>query len=153
MRIRALFAIALLTACGTATDVIDERNLGCESGQDISIMAGLDARMLGERDEDQFDLMVEVSNNSHEEVTVDFIRAQQAAAESSAYRVDTGYRRFGEVIPEGKHHTFRLPMTGRRAERTRERVIAADRGVELTVTVALSNGDSYRCHFEVVQAR
>lgn len=151
MKSIAFFAIALvLAACASSdSDIIDSRSLGCESGQDVSIMAGLDNGTLREDGTDnRFELVVEVSNNSHGEVTVTAIRAEQVNRDTSRYRVDSGYRKYDQLIPEGKDFAFQLPMSGR-MQFVDPSTMSRDSGnpVEIAVTVTLSNGDSYRCPF------
>jgi hypothetical protein len=154
MKLIALFAIAFLVSCASSpTDVIDERFLDCSPGQDISIMAGFDQPVGGENVDidDRFDLLVQVSNNSHGEVTVATIRAEQSHTDSARYRIQSSFRRFDQVVEEGKDHTFHLPMTGRMVAgdpRMRE-LGRSSGGLQMVVTVALSNGDSYRCSFEM----
>lgn len=148
MKIVASLAIALLVSCASATDVMDDRQLGCDPGQDISIMAGVDAPGLHmDGTHDQFDAIVEISNNSHEEVTVKTIRVEQVENESSPYLVESGYGKYDQVIPEGKDHAFKIPLTGRAAQNTRS--LRAQPGLELSVHVVLTNGDSYLCRFVV----
>lgn len=153
MKLIALLAIACLVSCASSTDVIDERFLDCSSGQDISVMAGFDQPVGGENAavDDRFELLVQVSNNSNGDLTVTSIRAEQSHTDSAQYRVDNAFRRFDQVVEEGKDHTFHLPMMGRavyRDPRTRA-VGSSTGGLQLIVTVALSNGDSYRCAFEM----
>ena len=153
MKIIASLAIALLLSCASATDVIDQQHLGCDPGQDISIMAGVDApglHMDGTRD--QFDAIVEISNNSHEEVTVKTIRVEQVANDSSPYLVETGYGKYDQVIPAGKDHTFKVQLRGRAAQNA-TRALRSQPGLEIAVNVALTNGDSYLCRFDVASSR
>lgn len=147
MRAFAILATALVLSCASATGVIDSRTLDCSPGQDVSIEAGFDGELRAERAESYFDLVVRVSNNSHRDVTVGRIRAEQRSPELSRYHVAAAYRQFDQEIEEGKDHTFRLPVTGRPAVSGRALSPARSAAVEMTVTVALSNGDSYRCLF------
>ena len=152
-RIASAAALTLLLSCATSDGVIDQRTLECTSGQDVSIDAGFDGRIgTMEGADDRFDLVVEVSNNSHEEVTVSYIRADQMDRRNARYAVDRSYRKFDQVIEEGKDHAFRLPMTGR-ALRYDPNQVSFGQAPELAVTVALSNGDSYRCFFSIPASR
>src|SRR5688572_28068154 len=103
MKLIALLAIALLASCVSSTDVIDKRFLDCSSGQDISVMAGFDQPVGGENldVDDRFELLVQVSNNSHGEITVTSVRAEQGHTDTAQYRVETSFRRFDQVIEEG----------------------------------------------------
>ena len=151
MKRTSLLAILMLTACSSATDVIDERTLRCDAGQDIEVLAGIDSPrpLSSDGTEDRFDLMVEVANNSHEDVTVKTLRVDQIAAHTTPYRISGYGRGFNQLIEQGKDHLFRLPVTGRAYRMTREDVIGGSSGLEISVTVVLSNGDSYRCPFAI----
>lgn len=154
MKFIALFAIAFLVSCASSsTDIIDSRSLQCGPGQDIDIMAGMDKSSVENRMDDRVQLLVNVSNNSHQELTVMSIRAEQVRTDETRVLIDAGTRQFNQVLPEGKEHTFELPLFARLRElterdRLRERE-NRDRGIEMVVTVQLSNGDSYRCAFDV----
>ena len=154
MKFIALFAIAFLASCASSsTDIIDSRSLPCGPGQDIDVMAGLDKSSVENRMDDRVQLLVNVSNNSHQELTVTSIRAEQSRTDQTRVLIDAGTRQFNHVLPEGKEHTFELPLLARLRElnewdRLRERE-NRDRGIELAVTIQLSNGDSYRCVFDV----
>lgn len=144
------FALLLLAAsCRSAID-LDERTLGCESGQDLSIMAGLDGQALREGSLDnRLHYVVEVSNNSHNDVTVTVVRVDQPNVEGARYRLESGYLKADQLIEEGEAHTFRLPTTVRSIGQSPRTVISSSQGIEMVVTVGLSNGDSYRCEFAV----
>lgn len=147
MRLLAPLAIALLVSCSSGSDLIDSRTLRCGPGEALEIAAGIDARELSDDPIDQrFDLIVEVSNNSHEDVTVTSIRVEQPLHENARFIIENSYRQFDQVIEEGKDHTFRLPMIGRGVGLRGTRTPTAH-AFELNVTVVLSNGDSYRCPF------
>ena len=151
MKLIAPFAIAFLVSCSSATDVIDKRFLDCSPGQDISIMAGFD-KPPGETVgvDDRFELLVSVSNNSNGEITVTSIRGEQSHTDTARYRIENTFRRFDQVIEEGKDHTFRLPMSGRPVYRDPSvREVGSSSGLQMIVSVSLSNGDSYRCAFEM----
>jgi hypothetical protein len=156
MKTVALLAIAFaFVSCASSDGIIDERLLDCGPGQAISIEAGLDSQFRLHEDgtEDRLDLIVEVSNNSNGDVTVKAIRAEQQHADDASYRFDSGYRKFDQVIEEGKDFTFHLPLSGRGVFRDPNVQRYGDRGLELVVTVILANGDSHRCLFVVGGAR
>ena len=145
----AILILLLASACSTNDGFIDQRTLGCDSGEDISVRAGIVGITAGmERGTDLLQLGVEVSNNAHHDVTVKSVRAEQVSDERSRYRVLPVHRQFDQTIGEGQDHLFELPMDGRGfvdpVSRTAVRFEMA-----LSVTVALSNGDSYRCVFSV----
>lgn len=151
MKLAAPFALALLLlSCTSATDVIDERTLDCSPGQDLSIMAGIGGQGAREHAmDDRIEILVDVANNSHEEVTVSFVRVDQTMRDEAPFRIENSYRKFDQVIPEGEDHTFQLPTRGSAVPQDPRRVIggSASQGVEVVVTVGLTNGDSYRCQF------
>lgn len=150
MKLTALLAIAFLTACASSTDVIDSRLFNCDAGQDIEVQAGIggDRTTLHmDGTEDQFEILVEVANNSHEDVTVKSVKVDQHTPDVAAYRIDNSWRNFDQLVEEGKDHVFRLPTRGR-VQRQSMRDVTGQ-GIELDVTVALTNGDSYRCQFAV----
>ena len=156
MKSIALIAILFLVSCASSTDVIDERNLGCGPGQDIDVMAGLDKSSLERGSDNRVELLVNVANNSHEELTVKLIRVEQLHRDDAPVLIESAMRRFDQLLPEGKEHTFNIPLLAQvRAftEPSGSRVGNLGRGTQLTVTVALSNGDSYRCEFDVGETR
>ena len=153
MKVIAAVALVLLVSCSSSTDLIDQRNLDCESGHDVSIAAGLDAPLLHEDGrEDRFKVLVEVSNNSHEDVIVKSVRVDQRTDESTTYMVDRGYGQYDQVIAPGKDYTFELPVSGRSARRS-SRSLNEPTAIELGVSVILANGDHYRCFFDVGSSR
>lgn len=151
--ISALAIALLLGSCASSTDVIDSRFLGCEPGQDISIMAGLTAPNLNDgTTETRFMVLVDVSNNSHEEVTVKSIRVEQTSNQAARYVFDTGYGNYDQVIEGGKDHTFELPVMGRMVQDVRD-VRGSGQRIDLAVSVFLTNGDQYRCSFSMDPSR
>lgn len=153
MKLIAAVAVTLLVSCASSTGVIDRRYLDCESGHDVSIATGLDAPLLHEDGtEDRFKVLVEVSNNSHDDVVVKSVRVDQRTDESTTYVVERGYGEYDQVIPPGKDHTFELAVAGRAARRS-SRSLNESRAIELVVSVVLENGDHYRCLFALGPSR
>ena len=152
MRIAAVLLL-LLAGCSSSTDLIDEQVLDCDSGAAISVRAGLNNPTIRmERTDDQLMLVVEISNNSHEELTVKHIRAQQiGVTDSTRYRLDPVTRQFNQVIAENDDHLFELPVFGRFVGSRLSGQRAAEE-IVLDVMVTLTNGDSYRCRFSVGSA-
>jgi hypothetical protein len=151
MKATALFAILFLTACGSSMDVIDAEAFNCDQGQDIEVRAGLDRRIGEGAFGEQFEMLVEIANNSHEDVTVTSVRVEQTSSENAPYRFDNSYRKFDQLIEEGKDHVFHLPMTARALRSTGS--VTSSQPLELAVHVLLANGDSYRCSFDVGSGR
>jgi len=152
----ALLSLLLLfSACASSnTDFIDERTLDCEAGQEVSIQAGLDIASTGsELSDDMLTMLVDVGNNSHDEIVVKFIRVDQSSDETEPYRLRNGYGNYEQTIPEGENHLFKIPMTGRVQGVRSDQAMRSRRGLELNVSVGLENGDVYRCKFVVPSPR
>jgi hypothetical protein len=142
--------LLLAVACASKDGFIDQVAMECEPGQEVTIQAGLDTpSMQMERIDDQLTLLVEVSNNSHRELVVTFIRAQQVPDDMQRYRLQNGYRKVDQPIEEGKSHLFKIPMTGRVAGVSSESLGRANPQIGLDVTVGLTNGNVYHCRFGV----
>ena len=140
--------LLLAAACASKDGFIDEVAMECEPGQEVTIQAGLDTPSVQmERVDDQLTLLVEVSNNSHQELVVTFIRAEQVPDENQPYRLQSGYRKVDQPIEEGKEHLFKIPMTGRVVGVPNEYLGRANREIGLDVTVGLTNGNVYHCRF------
>ena len=132
-------------------DMVDAQAFDCGQGQDIEVRAGLDRRIGEGAFTEQFEMLVEIANNSHEDVTVTSVRVEQTSSENAQYRFDNSYRKFDQVIEEGKDHVFHLPMTGRPLRDLGR--VTSSQPLELAVHVLLANGDSYRCAFDVGSGR
>lgn len=148
MKTIALLAIALLTACASK-DLIENRSLDCASGQDIEVQVGYEGAGSSLGNEDRFEMLVEVANNSDDDLTVASIRVEQPSDTNATYRIDSSFRKFDQVIEEGKDHVFRLPVTGRELPRRDTRTVTTAAASRIFVHVHLTNGDSYRCSFDV----
>jgi hypothetical protein len=153
MKTSALLPLLLLVlACASRDGFIDEVSMECGPGQEVTIQAGLDAPSVKmERVEDQLTLLVEVSNNSHREIVVEFIRGEQVPDELQQYKIQNGYRKFDHPIEEGASHTFKIPMTGRMIGSRVDPTVMSRNELALNVTVGLTNGNVYRCRFGVRQ--
>ena len=99
-------------------------------------------------------IVVEVSNNSNEDVTVDTIRIDPQPSVANDQRVQYdfqgGSRDFDREIKEAETETFEVPVT----IRLRDPVLTGQsRGitiaVEAAVMVKLANGDASRCRFRM----
>lgn len=149
MKSAVCLAAILLAGCASRDGFIDQESIECAPGQPVSIQVGVDfshtARM--ERADDQFSILVQVSNNSHDEVTVVRIRTEQAFESRASYQLDAQSRRFNETISPGEQHVFEIPTTGRVLVRPDEYPRA--QAPVVTVRVALANGDEYRCAFQI----
>lgn len=146
-----LCAAALLASCASSDGLIDDRVLDCSSGQDLMIRVGVQppATVADESSPiaDRFTMLVELSNNSHNDIHVKDVRIEQyyRGANQPAYQFDSGFKKVDEVIEDGKDIIIEVPVNGRWAQ-PRYRARVPDR-LEMIVAVALANGDSYRCRF------
>ncbi len=142
-----LFSVLLLAACASPTAVIDKRTYKCdEPDLDVGIQGGFEdprqAEQIGERN-----FLIEVSNNSHGEITVTSVRVEPS--NRNRVRYDVAFDGKDAVIAEGDAHLFRLPA---RQALSMDPPIDPSRMrnadfVEFFVTVELANGDQYRCDF------
>jgi hypothetical protein len=150
--IALLGSILLFASCSSSNSIVDETTFNCGSGQAVDIMAGLEMpQMRGHGAEyggQRAKLMVNVFNNSHGEITVTNVSADQIADPDATYVFDRGNLTADVTIADGEEHTFELPMTGRTmgqpdfSRRTPPSIV-------LAVRVKLSTGDSYLCRYEI----
>lgn len=148
----ALLSILLLFACASSDDMTAGRAVDCAPGADLEIRAGIDrgTSALAERTND-LTFLVEVANNSHHDVTVTSIYIQPRTYEAGrSSGIDSVSKTFDQLVEQGDDHVFRLPVDASVAlaspfdDQVSRRV-----PYEFVVTVALSNGDRYRCPFAV----
>ena len=147
MKTIAFCSILLLTSCASSTGVVDKRAFNCDSGQDIEVRAGLDDPLHSETAVlGQVTFLVEIANNADHELTVDTISIDPVT------RVDMELKgvstRFNQAIPSADDHVFRL------AASDFGKILIGDertlpRNFQFRVTVRLTNGDTYRCPFDV----
>lgn len=153
MKSIALIAVLLLTACSSGSGLIDQRVMDCGSGQDIDIIAGI--QQAGGRGRefggDRAVMVVNVANNTHGEVTIVNIGADQITDAHTVYVYDRGNLNPDATLAEGEEKTFELPLTGRRVNspdlRDQEELRRENEPVLMAVRVRLSNGDSYVCRY------
>jgi hypothetical protein len=150
----ALLTLFLLAACASSDGFVDETVKTCGPGDLLQIEAGMDPQSSPiEQLSSRLTMLVEVANNSNEDVTVKFVRVDPiSTSRDSLIELDNGSRDFGEVVAQGDAHTFEVPLTARRRggplqQRATGNVRAAE--FDVAVTVGLSSGDSYRCRFRV----
>lgn len=142
----AALLLLLLAACASPTAVIDTRSFRCGPGQDIEVRAGLDDGTALREVARELTYLVEVANNSHRDLTVRSVRVAPSG-EESATGLAAVSKVFDQLIPEGEDHVFEIPASASwNPTSAFDRRIRGER-LELAVTVALTNGDSYRCSF------
>lgn len=146
----------LLSSCATNDGFVADDLRQCEPGDPIEIAAGVmqpDVGMDG-----RLVVLVEVANNSDQDVTVDFVRIeshnsfsqQQQEQQRIAYDLQGASRNFDQEIKEGEDARFEVPVTVRLrdigdAQMARGVTVAID----AAVTVKLADGSSSRCAFRM----
>jgi hypothetical protein len=147
-----LLPVFLFAACASKDGFIDNKVQMCGPGSEIGIEAGWDTQSSREAQFDErMTLLVRVSNNSDEDVTVKAIRADPMTLDrDTMYEIERGSRDFTQLIKEGDASTFEIPMLSRRRmqDRSGGRGVRAS-GVDLAVTVLLTSDESYRCRFRL----
>ena len=143
----------LLVSCRSATDVIDGRVLGCESGGDVMIRAGIEGFGTGGQElDDTLTIRIEVSNNARHEIFVKQIRVEQPNANTRGYRLDHLRMTVDRTIAEDDDFTFELPMSGRTVGGLSVQTLndpIVNEVLEVVMSVYLGNGDVYRCPVRV----
>jgi hypothetical protein len=150
---RAIALLLLLSAaCASSNDgFISDDVKVCGPGSLVTIEAGWDTQSLGPNDVggDRLTMLVRVSNNSSEEITVKFVRVDPMLMDrDTAYEIDGGARDVNQSIAEGETSTFEIPMMSRRSMQNRTTGVRAS-GVDVAVTVVLDTKESYRCRFRL----
>jgi hypothetical protein len=149
-------AIALLllfaAACASSNDgFVSDDVKQCGPGSLVTIEAGWDtqAGTPNDRGTDRMTMLVRVSNNSNEDITVKFVRVDPMMFDrDSAYELEGGARDVNQLIAEGDTETFEVPMMSRRKMQDRTTGVRATEA-DVAVTVVLEPKDSYRCRFRV----
>jgi hypothetical protein len=152
MRPLALLALLLAGACASNDGFVDESASMCAPGQDISMQAGFDNASSPGLSE-QYTLIVEIANNSHDAITVKSVRADTMGNRDGNVEIQGGRKEFDKTIEGGDASLFEVPITVRERDfRSREIDPRRQGGAviaDLTVTAELSDGDSFRCRFRV----
>ena len=145
-----LLSLFLAAACASNDGFVKDIS-SCGPGSPIGIEAGWDAQTSPmERSVDnRMTLLVRVSNNSDEDITVKAIRADPMTAfKDTAYEIERGSQDFNKLIAEGDDSTFEIPMMSRRRLQDRTTGVRAS-GVDVTVTVVLDSEKTVRCPFRL----
>ena len=154
MKTLALCSVLLLAAgCASSSkdDLLDHRTFECAEGQDLSMQVGLESptQSSNERFNGELTMLVEVTNNSHQDYTITAIRVDPMESANSNYGLVSSYKKFDQVIPENEEHLFRLPVSGRMRSSFSRGNANVSREVPFVLTVLAANGDQYRCRFSV----
>jgi len=154
MKKLALLPVLLLTlACSSATKLSDDRVFDCSPGQDLEVNAGLEAvgnrAVLQPGEEAAF--LVEVANNSHEDVTIASIRIDPSTMSKTTVEIEPTFSAVNYELAQGKDHLFRFPTRVRTTPLTEPQPQARSftSSASLRVTLTLTNGDAYRCSFSM----
>ena len=150
MKTIALLSISLLLlACASSDDFTGGRLLDCKSGEALEVRAGIDQESFerGGMGRGEILFLIEVANNSHEDVTVKSIGVSPRRTQNAPFENVT--RAVNQDIAEGSEHLFKLPTTAfSRALPEPDSRSRGGENYEFSVHVNLTNGDSYVCHFE-----
>jgi hypothetical protein len=143
----------LLSSCATNDGFAKPVERLCEPGDPVEIAAGVltpEVAMDG-----RVTVVIEVANNSNEDITVDFIRIDshnQFSQQSPRIEYDFqgGSRDFDQEIKEGEDARFEVPVTVRLRDMAS---VQMGRGVtveiDAAVTVKLADGSASRCAFRM----
>lgn len=146
--------LVLFSACASSADV-DRQIFDCSPGNDIEIRAGLSNGQSGEH-AGQYLFLIEVANNSHEDVTVKRVRVDPREGQRSTRRrapLAGAVKNVDATIAEGTEQVFELPASTSMMITEDFQNTVVDDVFELDVMVELSTGDTYRCPFEVQSRR
>ena len=146
----------LLFACASSDDLSGGRTLDCSSGQALEVRAGIDQQGFerGGATSGAIVFIVEVANNSHEDITVERLGVKSRRFEGGAFQ--DAYKTVNQQIVEGTEHVFEIPTTTfvRLPRRDPQRDPQIDpEEYEFSVLVNLTNGDQYLCHFRATWGR
>jgi hypothetical protein len=156
MRITALALLTLLgAACASRDGFIDERNLGCGSGQDVSVDVALNIPgVASEATSDNLTMVVEVGNNSTSDIEVVSIRVEPGQGVRPRYRIERSFREFHRVLTPGSDAAFELPVSGRGVAAGPNNLQSrGDDTMPIIVSVYLASGDNYRCRMDIPAPR
>ena len=149
MKTLALLLALLLTACASNDGFVGGNQVeNCQPGSDIELRVGAGATDL--LADGRVIVLVEVANNSDHTFTVESVRVDSTRNEQVQHQVQGGSRTFNREILEAEDATFEIPITVRMQrplDQVNQRGISA--GVEVAVTVKLTDGNSARCNFYV----
>jgi hypothetical protein len=143
VKLAVAFAVAFVTACSSSTGVVSQAIEG-GPGQEIAVsIAGVETDMLPGREGSQYEVQVEVSNDSNLPQTVTRITIKTDG--NGAFQLQPSSQSFNEMIDPAKDHLFTVRTIGRL---TRSFARNEQRAVDVRIIVTLANGDSYLYTFE-----
>jgi hypothetical protein len=143
--------LLFVSGCASNDGFIQDSSM-CGPDQPIEINAGIESSATGaERLGGNLILLVEVANNSDEDIVVEYVRVDslspmrdsQTRYEIQGARIDPG-----ETIAEGRDHLFEVPLMIRGSEGLTSST--GRRGsADLAVIVGLEGGKISRCRFQI----
>jgi hypothetical protein len=147
-----LLLLCLLCACSSSTSMADHETLSCGPGRPLEINAGLGSATSGRDPNEDLSFLVEVANNSHEDVVIESVRIDPDSGSQTRYRIAPAFQTVNQEIPQNKDFLFRLPASQHSMVGAQSPGMSSS-GVQpsMTVIVNVKNGDSYRCSFAIGQ--
>jgi hypothetical protein len=146
----AFLSCVLFASCASNGGFEGGRLYDCAPGQIVTLQAGFDdPRTPGlENMDDQHVLIVLVGNNSQEDLVVKSVRVDPVQDDASVYRIDSAFGSFDETVAEGEEGEFKIRLMGRYVQPVVRDSALWHHSFAAGVSVALTNGDVYRCRFE-----
>ncbi len=158
-----LFALLFLFAsCATNDGFIDNESTLCREGSEIELRVGFaDQSAPAGTTAQNLTLMVEITNLTQDEVTVDNVQAEPLMGDPrsrSRFELQGGSRDVNKTVAEGDSTVVEVPMTVRRRDlpgypgpnaRPPHPSDEVNAVFELSVTVRLEGGATHRCRFRV----
>jgi hypothetical protein len=154
MKTALLLLVLFFTAgCASKDGFEGESVHACGPGDLVTIEAGVDLQGYNQMENmpARIMILVRVSNNSHEDIEVKFVRIDPLSQDNAVYRIENAYGEFSQVIKEGDDHIFEIPSTGQYMPRYEREVISRGGVPEAAVSVGLANGPVYRCRFALMR--
>lgn len=147
-----LLSLFLIAGCASNDGFVEDQRT-CEPGAEVEIEAGMDTSSVVEgAGANRLVMMVRVSNNSNQEITVKRIHVDPSIVDrDSPYEIDRGSLQVDKDIAEGEMSTFEIPMSARRRLEGgfAGRTMRTNPGVDFSVTVLTAPDRTYRCRFRM----
>lgn len=149
---KSIVAIAalllLLTSCASNDGFVDQGVDTCQAGDELELQAGIGQGSMFA--DGRATVLIEVSNNSNNDVTVNHIRVDPTSPDPQRFEVMGGTVTTPQEIKQGESHTFEVPITLRIKDQMggplqRGYAIAVEAGVSVKTT----SGISSRCRFRL----
>lgn len=153
MKSLAPLILLVFLSCASGDGFVGESSHQCSPGDPIEINVGFEGPSAPNQDfvDDRLTLLVEIANNSDEDIIVESVRVdpQTPMSGQQRYELIGGSITPRRTIAEADAFLFKVPMTARRTD---ERVPRGFSGVaEVAVSVSLEGGVRYRCRYRVAR--